>query len=64
MDTLPQKYLHGLMDRTYNCSNTSKLNSKCVYKGKWQKKCLIYEVKCKLCGVIYMGEKHIKNSRI
>ena len=44
-----------LMDGEYNCSLPSKVNRKCVYKGKCQSKCIIYEVKCSTCNAIYIG---------
>ena len=44
-----------LMDREWNCSLPSKVNGKCVYKGKWRSTCLIYEVKCSMCDAIYIG---------
>ena len=45
-----------LMDGKYNCSNPPKVNGKCFYKGKFRKKCLIYEVKCTRCDAIYIGK--------
>ena len=33
----------------------SKVNGKCVYEGKRQKKYLIHEVKCSMCEAIYIG---------
>ena len=44
-----------LMDRECNYSFLSKVNGKCVYEGKCQKKYLIYEVKCSMCEAIYIG---------
>ena len=44
-----------LMDRECNCSLPSKFNGKCVYKGKCQSICIIYEVKCSMCDAIYIG---------
>ena len=47
-----------LMDRECNCSLPSKSNEKCVYKGKCQSRCIIYEVKCCICDAIYIGNTH------
>ena len=44
-----------LMDRKYNCSLPSQFNEKCVYKGKCQSQCIIYEVKCSICDAICIG---------
>ena len=44
-----------LMDIECNCSLPSKVNGKCVYKGKCRSKCIIYEVKCSTCDAIYIG---------
>ena len=46
-------YSHDLMNRACNCSHPSKVNGKCACEGKCQRKCLIYEVKCRLCDAIY-----------
>ena len=43
-----------LMDRKCNCSLPSKVNVKCVYQGKSQSWCIIYEVKCSMCDAIYI----------
>ena len=43
------------MDRKYNFSILSKANRKCVYEGKCQSRCIIYEVKCSMCDAIYIG---------
>ena len=58
---LPTKIRQGilsrdLMDRECNCYITSKFNAECVCKGKCQKKCLIYELKCSMCESIYLGK--------
>ena len=45
------------MDRAYNRSNPSKVDTKFVYGGKSQKKCVIYKVKCMMCGAIYAEKK-------
>ena len=44
-----------LMDRECNCSLPSKVNIKCVYKGKCRSKFIIYELKCSTCDGIYIG---------
>ena len=44
-----------LMDRERNCSLPSKVKRKCVYEGKCQSICIIYEVKCCMCDAIYIG---------
>ena len=44
-----------LMDRECNCSIPSKVNGKCVYKGKCRSKCIIYQVECFMCETIYIG---------
>ena len=44
-----------LMDIKCNCSLPSKVNGKCVYKGKCQSRCIIYEVECSTCSGIYIG---------
>ena len=44
-----------LMDRECNCTLPSKFNRKCVYEGKCQSKCIIYEVKFSMCDAIYIG---------
>ena len=31
------------------------VNGKCVYEGKYQSSCIIYEVKCCMCDAIYIG---------
>ena len=38
-----------LMDKKCNCSLPSKVNIKCVEKGKCRSKYIIYEVKCSMC---------------
>ena len=43
-----------LMDRECNCSLPYKVNSKCVYEGKFRNKCLIYKVKFSMCEAIYI----------
>ena len=43
------------MDRECNCYLTPKVNRKCVYGGKCQSRCIIYEVKCCMCDTIYIG---------
>ena len=45
-----------LMDRECNCYLPYKVNVKCVYEGKFQSKCIIYEVKCSTCDAIYIGK--------
>ena len=42
------------MDRECNCSIPSKVNRKCVYKGKCRSKCIIHEVKCSTRNAIYI----------
>ena len=44
-----------LMDRECNCSLSSKVKGKCVYKGKCRSKCIIYQVECSMCDAIYIG---------
>ena len=44
-----------LMDAECKCSLPSKVNGKCVYKGKLCSKCLIYVVKYSICEAIYIG---------
>ena len=41
--------------RECNCSLPSKVNGKCVYKGKCRSKCIIYQVECSMCDAIYIG---------
>ena len=41
----------------YKISLPYNINGKCVYKVKYQKKCLIYEVKLSICHAIYIGKK-------
>ena len=43
------------MDRECNCSLPSKVNGKCVYEGKCRSKCIIYQVECRKCDAIYIG---------
>ena len=43
------------MDRECNCSLPSKVNGKCVYKGKFRSEYIIYKVKCPICDAIYIG---------
>ena len=43
------------MDRECNCSLLYKVNGKCVYEGKFQSRCIIYELKCSMCNAIYIG---------
>ena len=43
------------MDRKFNCSLPSKVNVKCVYKGKCRSRCIIYKIKCSVCEAIYIG---------
>ena len=45
-----------LMDRECNFYLPSKVNGKCVYKGKCPHQCIIYEVKCSMCDAIYIGK--------
>ena len=47
-----------LMDIECNCSLPSKVNGKCVYEGKCQSRCIIYEVKYCMFDVIYIGNTH------
>ena len=47
-----------LIDIEFNCSLPYKVNINCVYEGKCQNKCLIYEVKCLICDAIYIGNTH------
>ena len=44
-----------LLDREVNCSLPPKVNGKCVYKGIFRRKCLIYKVKIYLCDAMYIG---------
>ena len=44
-----------LMDRECNCYLKSKVNGKCVYKGKLRQCFKIYKVKCSMCEAIYIG---------
>ena len=44
-----------LMDIAFNCSLPSKVNRKCVYKGKCRSEYIIYKIKCSICDAIYMG---------
>ena len=44
-----------LMDRKCNCYLPSKVNGKCVYKGKCRSRCIIYEEKFSMCDAIYIG---------
>ena len=44
----------NIMDIEFKCPHPSKVNGKCVYKGKFRKECLIYEVKLSLCDAIYI----------
>ena len=44
-----------LMDRECNCSLSSKVNGKCVYKDKCRSRCIIYEVKLCMCDDVYIG---------
>ena len=53
-----------LMDGKYNCSNPPKVNGKCFYKGKFCKKCWIYEVKCTRCDAIYIGKMQQTSKKI
>ena len=53
-----------LMDRECNCSLPSKVNGKCVYKGKCKNKCLIYKVKSSMCDTIYIGNTQQKLKKI
>ena len=48
-------FSRDLMDRECNCSLPSKVNGKCVYKGRCRYKCIIYELKCSTCNAIYIG---------
>ena len=43
------------MDRERNCFLPSKVNGKCVYKGKFRFEYIIYKVKCSICDAIYIG---------
>ena len=45
-----------LMDRERNRYLPSKVNRKCVYKGKCPHQCIIYEVKSSMCDAIYIGK--------
>ena len=49
-----------LMDRECDCFLPSKVNVKCVYEDKFQKKHLqlIYEVKWSMCEAIYISNTH------
>ena len=44
-----------LMDRECKLSLPSKVKGKCVYKGKFRSRCMIYEVKCCMCDNIYIS---------
>ena len=43
------------MDRACDWYNPYKVNRKFVYNGKFNQKCLIYDVKSTLCYAIYIG---------
>ena len=45
----------NLMDIECNFLNSSKVNGKCFYKGKFRGKCLILAVEFKMCDYIYIG---------
>ena len=53
-----------LMDKEFNCYLLSKVNGKCVYKSKFQKKYSIYEVKCYTCENICIGNTQQKLKKI
>ena len=44
-----------LMGIKCKCSLPSKVNGKCVYKGKFRYRCIIYKVKFSMCDAIYIG---------
>ena len=43
------------MDRPCNCFSASKIDGKCAYNGKCRTSYIVYEVKCKTTGTIYIG---------
>jgi len=48
------------MDLPCNCNATSKIDGKCMYKGECRKMCVVYQVKCKLCNEVYIGNTQQK----
>ena len=46
-----------LMDRPCNCNKNSRCPTTglCAYKGNCRRKCIVYEVTCKLCNNCYVG---------
>ena len=51
-----------LMHREYTYSLPTKVNGKCVYKGKLRTECLIYEVKSSMCDARqYTADTQKKN---
>ena len=52
------------MNRSCNCSLTSKFHGKYIYEGKCGCKYLIYEVKRSQCDAIYIGNKHQTSRKI
>ena len=47
-----------------NCFNPSKVNGKCVYKGKLRKNCSIYEVSFTMCDAMYIVNPQQKPKKI
>ena len=45
-----------LLDRECNCYLPSKVNGTCVYEGKCQSICIIYEGQWCMCDAIYIGK--------
>ena len=45
-----------MKDRDCNCSKPNILDDgKCLYKGRCRQSCVIYQVKCKCCKKVYIG---------
>ena len=44
-----------LMYISCNCYLPYKVNRKRAYEGKWQSRCIIYEVTCSMCNANYIG---------
>ena len=52
------------IDKEYNCSNTSKVKINCVYKGKYKKPWLTYEVKCSMCDTTEIDNPNQSHKKI
>ena len=58
---LTTKVMKGVFDKDHkndncNCTAPSLYEGACIYGGKCRQSTIIYSLKCKICGMIYVGK--------